>query len=152
MDQVEKFLRISKIYTDHIVCCFDKALVFKKSTPYQSNHDISTSIIAADPGLVEVVLLGFSSCLDNLRHFCFSSWWQKDSSWNSWITTSGCGCIPWGILGLWSQLSCTCSSCPCWLGSVIFLCLCLRHQVPQLPKEMRIFKLQCFLFGVEIFR
>ena len=116
------------------IACSNQLL--KHLSAYKTNGCLH---IAANPHLVEVVLLGYSGGLDTIWPCDISSGrqkWCRWGNWNGWRATED---VPWR--GLWFWLWLPSSRCrgPCRLGSSLLLCLCLWHQVPQLPKEITSF-------------
>lgn len=93
-------------------------------------------IIAAHSGVVEVVLLGIASGLDNLWTRDISNRRQRKSSLGSWRRNHVGEGLPqtdqrFRLRFPWSR----CGGSH-WLGSALLLRLRLWHQIPQLPKEM----------------
>ena len=90
----------------------------------------SNFMFAANSSVVEVVLLGFPCCLDNLWRHRISSGWQDESAWNTRARPNASEWIPKGKLRVWSWLPCACGLCSSGLGLPLLLCVCLWHQVP----------------------
>ena len=65
------------------------------------------------------------------------SGWQDYSNWGTWKRLCYSEILPKVPLGLWIWLPWSCCCGPYWLFPPFLLWLCLWHQVPQLPKEIK---------------
>lgn len=86
--------------------------------------------------MVEMVLLVLSSRLDHLWPCDISGGWSGSTDWDSRGAEQACESVPKGRLWIWVQLPWSCCRCSRWICAPLLVCLCLWHQVSQLPETV----------------
>lgn len=91
---------------------------------------------AANPNMVEMVLLVLSSGLDHLWPCDISGGRSGSTDWDTRGAEQASENVPQGCLWIWVQLPWSCCRCSRWIRAPLLVCLCLWHQVSQLPETV----------------